>query len=93
MSGESHLAGHLYTAHARHTVVQVSSPEHLQEQLSIDLNRVSVLSFHAEWAEPCKQMNEVVRELAKKYPQALFLEVRRPRRLHHSEIITPVRTD
>lgn len=56
-------------------VVQITSPEHLQEQLGADLNRLSILSFRAEWAEPCKQMDEVVRELAKKYQQALFLEV------------------
>ncbi|KIY68143.1 glutaredoxin [Cylindrobasidium torrendii FP15055 ss-10] len=53
----------------------VTAPEHLQTLLSSDLNRVSLLNFWAEWAEPCKQMNEVVKELAKKYPQLLTLEI------------------
>ncbi|PPQ69297.1 hypothetical protein CVT26_001615 [Gymnopilus dilepis] len=54
--------------------VEVTSPAHFQEVLSKDLNRVSVINFWAPWAEPCKQMNEVVVELAKKYPAALFLQ-------------------
>ena len=54
----------------------VTSPAHLQELLGADLKKLSILNFHAEWAEQCKQMDEVTRELAKKYPQALFLEVR-----------------
>ncbi|KAF8071499.1 glutaredoxin [Lyophyllum atratum] len=54
---------------------QVTSPTHFQELLSADLNRVSLINFWAPWAEPCKQMNEVVKELAKKYPAALVLDV------------------
>ncbi|KAK7043880.1 glutaredoxin [Paramarasmius palmivorus] len=53
----------------------VSSPSHFQQLLSQDLNRVSVLNFWAEWAEPCKQMNAVAVELAKKYPSVLFLQI------------------
>ncbi|KAH9902394.1 glutaredoxin [Cubamyces lactineus] len=54
---------------------EVQSPEHFQSLLSEDLNRVSLINFWAPWAEPCKQMNEVVVELAKKYPQVLVLQV------------------
>ncbi|OSC96962.1 glutaredoxin [Trametes coccinea BRFM310] len=54
---------------------EVQSPEHFQALLSEDLNRVSLINFWAPWAEPCKQMNEVVLELAKKYPQILVLQV------------------
>lgn len=53
----------------------VTSPTEFQELLSADLNRVSVINFWAPWAEPCKQMNEVVKELSKKYQQTLFLQV------------------
>lgn len=56
--------------------VDITSPTHFQEVLSKDLNRVSVINFWAPWAEPCKQMNEVVKELSNKYPAALFLQVR-----------------
>lgn len=54
---------------------EISSPEQFQEILSADLNRVSLLNFWAPWAEPCTQMNEVVLELARKYPQLLVLQV------------------
>lgn len=54
---------------------EVSSPEHFQNLLSEDLSRISLINFWAPWAEPCKQMNEVVIELAKKYPQILVLQV------------------
>ncbi|KAI9001482.1 glutaredoxin [Trametes punicea] len=54
---------------------EVQSPEHFQALLSEDLNRVSLINFWAPWAGPCKKMNEVVLELAKKYPQVLVLQV------------------
>lgn len=56
----------------------VTSPDHLQELLGQDLGRVSLLSFWAEWAEPCKDMNEVVKGLAVKYPGVLVLSVSDP---------------
>lgn len=54
---------------------EITSPSHFQELLSADLNRVSLINFWAPWAAPCEQMNEVVAELAKKYPVALVLQV------------------
>ncbi|KAI6035721.1 glutaredoxin [Pisolithus marmoratus] len=54
---------------------EIASTEQFQELLSADLNRVSLINFWAPWAEPCRQMNEVVLELAKKYPQVLVLQV------------------
>jgi thiol-disulfide isomerase/thioredoxin len=54
----------------------INSPEHFQQLLSKDLERVSLISFWAPWAGPCKQMNELVQELAKKYPKLLVLQVR-----------------
>lgn len=54
----------------------VSSPEHLQELLGADLSRMSVLYFRADWAAPCAQMDSVTLELAKRYPDVLFLSVR-----------------
>lgn len=53
----------------------VSSPEHFQELLSADLERVSVLYFYADWAEPCASMNQVVRALAEANPSVLFLQI------------------
>jgi len=54
---------------------QVDSPDHLKELLSKDLERVSLLYFWAPWAEPCKQMTEVVTELSRKYPKLLSLQI------------------
>jgi thioredoxin-like negative regulator of GroEL len=54
---------------------QVESSTHFKELLSKDLERVSLLYFWAPWAEPCKQMTEVVTELAKKYPKLLLLQI------------------
>ncbi|GAC75747.1 glutaredoxin-related protein [Moesziomyces antarcticus T-34] len=56
-------------------LVEVTSPEHFTEIMQKDLTRVSLLNFYAPWAEPCKQMNEVVREIAIKYPQVLCLVI------------------
>ena len=53
----------------------VDSNSNFQELLGKDLQRTSLVNFWAPWAEPCKQMNEVVKELAKKYPQVLVLNV------------------
>ncbi|KAG6888168.1 hypothetical protein C0992_009444 [Termitomyces sp. T32_za158] len=54
---------------------EIDSTPRFQELLSADLQRISLLNFWAPWAEPCKQMNEVVKELAKKYPKLLVLNV------------------
>lgn len=54
---------------------EVTSTDQFKALLSKDLNRVSLLNFWAPFAEPCKQMNEVVLELAKKYPAVLVLQV------------------
>jgi len=62
---------------------QIQSTEQFQELLSEDLQRVSLLNFWAPWAEPCKQMNEVVVELARKYPTLLALHIEAET---HSEI-------
>lgn len=56
-------------------LVEVTSPEHFTDLMQQDLNRVSLLNFWAPWAEPCKQMNEVVKEIAVKYPQVLCLVI------------------
>ncbi|KAG5634554.1 hypothetical protein H0H81_001554 [Sphagnurus paluster] len=54
---------------------EVTSTSHFQELLSADLQRISLLNFWAPWAAPCTQMNEVVKELAKKYPAVLVLNI------------------
>ncbi|GAA5875327.1 hypothetical protein JCM8547_003205 [Rhodosporidiobolus lusitaniae] len=54
---------------------KVESPENLQALLSKDLNRVSVLYFRADWAEPCRTMDNVTQELAKRWEGVLFLSI------------------
>ena len=54
---------------------QVGSSDHFKDLLSQDLQRVSLLYFWAPWAEPCKQMTEVVVELSRKYEKLLSLQI------------------
>ncbi|KAI0246075.1 glutaredoxin [Lactifluus subvellereus] len=54
---------------------QIESSDQFQQLLSADLDRVSLLFFWAPWAEPCKQMTEVVIELSRKYPKLLSLQI------------------
>lgn len=56
-------------------LLSVESPEHFTTVMSQDLNRISLLNFWAPWADPCEQMNQVVKELAGKYPKMLCLNV------------------
>jgi thioredoxin-like negative regulator of GroEL len=62
---------------------RVESSDHFKELLSQDLQRVSLLYFWAPWAEPCKQMTEVVEELSRKYEQLLSIQIEAE---EHSEI-------
>ena len=54
--------------------IQITSSDDLQARLGADLTRLSILNFRATWAEPCKQMDAVAKQLAEKHPKALFLE-------------------
>jgi thiol-disulfide isomerase/thioredoxin len=38
-------------------------------------SKVVALNFCAEWAAPCKQMNQVFAELSLKYPSVAFAQV------------------
>ncbi|KAF6756887.1 thioredoxin [Ephemerocybe angulata] len=62
-------------AETQSNFAEIESTDQFKDLLSKDLNRVSVINFWATFAEPCKQMNQVFQELAKKYPAALFLQV------------------
>lgn len=55
--------------------VDITGPDHFTSIMSADLGRVTLLNFWAPWAEPCKAMNEVVAQLAAKYPQVAVLNV------------------
>ncbi|KAN0061918.1 glutaredoxin [Thecaphora frezii] len=74
-TGESAVLASGSTAATPSNLVEVASPEHFTDLMQRDLTRVSLLNFWAPWAEPCKQMNEVVKELAAKYPQVLCLMI------------------
>ncbi|KAG8906391.1 monothiol glutaredoxin grx4 [Tulasnella sp. 403] len=54
---------------------EVKTVEGFKKLMEEDLQRISLLSFWAPWAEPCKQMNQVVQELARKHPGILVLSI------------------
>lgn len=60
---------------------EVSTVEEFKSLMEKDLERTSLLSFWAPWAKPCEQMNEVVKELSKKYENVLVLSVSRQFRI------------
>jgi thioredoxin-like negative regulator of GroEL len=53
----------------------VSSPNHFQDLLNADLERVSVLYFYADWAEPCAAMTQAIAAMAEANPSVLFLQI------------------
>lgn len=71
----TNLPSSTMTTQTSPSLYEIDSVEHFQSLLSADLQRISLINFWAPWAEPCKQMNEVVRELSKKYPELLVLQV------------------
>jgi len=53
----------------------ITSVDQFKSLMEADLDKVSVLSFWANWAEPCKDMNKVVEELAKKFNKLQVLSI------------------
>jgi len=53
----------------------ITTVEQFQETMKNGLERISLINFWAPWAEPCKDMNELVLELAKKYPDIQVLHI------------------
>ena len=41
-------------------------------------NGLVVVHFWTPWSQPCKQMNEVMEDLAKEYERVKFVKVQRP---------------
>ncbi|KZP10482.1 glutaredoxin [Athelia psychrophila] len=53
----------------------ITTVDQFQELMKNNLERISLINFWASWAEPCKVMNELVLDLAKKYPDIQVLHV------------------
>jgi len=61
---------------ASSAVTEITSLDQFQEFLkTAGPTKVVALNFHAPWADPCKQMNEVFAELSLKYPSAVFAQI------------------
>jgi len=54
---------------------EVASVAEFKTLMEADLQQVSLLSFWATWAAPCKEMNEVVKGLAQKYNTVQVLSI------------------
>ena len=55
--------------------IHVKSPEHFDEIIRANPNKLIVIDFFATWCAPCKVMGPVFRHLALQTPTALFLKV------------------
>ena len=55
--------------------IDVTSPDQFTSIMEADLGRITLINFWASWAEPCKQMNQVVKDLATKFPHIAVLNV------------------
>lgn len=56
-------------------LVSISSKEALDKALEEQGKNLSVVHFWADWADQCEQMNDVLKELSKHYPDVLYLLV------------------
>ena len=63
------------TASSSSNYVVVTDADHFKTLMEQDLQKLSVLNFRADWAEPCAAMDEIAKGLASKHPAANFLEV------------------
>jgi thioredoxin-like negative regulator of GroEL len=57
-------------------LIDITDEAHFESVLSnLPKGAYCVLDFWADWAEQCKQMNDVIGELAKANPELTFLKV------------------
>ncbi|KAJ3061196.1 Glutaredoxin 3 [Podochytrium sp. JEL0797] len=60
---------------AAKTNVSIILSDEQFKHLAASKTTVSVCNFYADWAEECRDMNEVFEELSNKFPKLLFLKV------------------
>ncbi|KAJ3121286.1 Glutaredoxin 3 [Physocladia obscura] len=56
-------------------VANIISDEQFQHLAGPDSQRTTIANFFADWAEQCKDMNEVFNELSNKFPKLQFIKV------------------
>ncbi len=47
----------------------------VDEKLMVNDNKVILLDFYATWCAPCKQMDPILKELTREYPQVTFYKI------------------
>lgn len=61
---------------AASNLIDISDEDHFEKVVAgLPKGGYCVLDFWASWAEQCGQMNDVIAELAKQYPDLTFLKV------------------
>ncbi|KTW29299.1 Grx4 family monothiol glutaredoxin [Pneumocystis carinii B80] len=63
-------------ADASTTISEIESTEEYEKLISLCGDQVLVLNFYAEWANPCKYMNNVFKELSIKFSNIKFANVK-----------------
>jgi thioredoxin-like negative regulator of GroEL len=63
-----------FVTNSMSNLIELSSDAEFQKNVETSSVPV-VLNFWASWAEPCKQMNDVFKELAEKFPAVKFVQV------------------
>ncbi|GMM51609.1 monothiol glutaredoxin [Starmerella bacillaris] len=57
-------------------VIQITSDEQFKSLIEgASADKIVILYFHADWAEPCEQMNTIFESLSQIYPQHEFIAI------------------
>ena len=56
-------------------IIQIKDDDDFEKKLKEYGKKLLILDFGASWCGPCKLLDGVIKEIAKKYPNAIFLKI------------------